>query len=454
MVQKPASMPNLQRLPGIDRLLSSPQAQQWQSRFPRAQIVDCLRQAVQEARQAGGGPAEEILQRAEELLAAAFQPSLVPVINATGILLHTNLGRAPLSPRAIQQVQAVCAGYSNLELDLKSGLRGHRDRHLQGLIHLLTGCPVSLAVNNCAAAMLLIVDEFARGREVLVSRGELVEIGGSFRIPDVLQRGGARLLEVGTTNRTYVADFAQAMSPETGMLLSTHLSNFAQLGFVHQPRPEELVALARQHGVVSVLDLGSGLLDRRQLPVGLDEPDVRKSLEQGWDLIAFSGDKLLGGAQAGFILGKPELLQRLSRNPWMRALRLDKLRLAALQGGLLDHLLQPEQVPLRRMLSSTQTQLKGRAQALARRLRPELKAQVEVRACRSSIGGGTTPGQELESWAVCLQPSEASVESWAARLRSGDPAVLARCQHDWLWLDMRTVSAEVVKDLERALKAL
>ncbi|MBT9584789.1 L-seryl-tRNA(Sec) selenium transferase [bacterium] len=447
-------MSKLQQLPSIDRLLSSAAAQQWLDHFPRPQIVDCLRRAVQEARQQGGGLEPDILVRAEQILSGLFQPSLVPVINATGILLHTNLGRSPLSPRALQQVQLLCQGYSNLELDLESGQRGHRDRHLQGLLKLLTGCSASLAVNNCAAAMLLIVDEFARGREVLVSRGELVEIGGSFRIPDVLERGGARLREVGTTNRTYVADFARAISPETGMLLSTHLSNFAQQGFVHQPQPEELVELARQQGVVSVLDLGSGLLDSQQLPSRIQEPDVRGSLRQGWDLIAFSGDKLLGAAQAGFILGKPELLQRLSRNPWMRALRLDKLRLAALQGALLDHLLEPLQVPLRWMLSQTESHLKVRANRLARRLRGQLPATVEVRACKSSIGGGTTPGQELDSWAVCLKPTQQSLQEWASRLRQGRPAVLVRCQHDSLWLDMRTVLPVALKDLEAALRQL
>lgn len=436
------------RFPSIDRLLNSPQAQAWLSEFPRQQVLDNLRLAVQEARQSQTQKeSAELLGRAEQLLKAAFCPSLVPVINATGVILHTNLGRSPLSPRALQQVQQLCVGYSNLELDLDSGQRGHRDRHLHKLLHLLTGCEASLTVNNCAAAMLLIVDEFARGREVLVSRGELVEIGGSFRIPDVLERGGAKLREVGTTNRTYVEDFARVLSPESGMILSTHLSNFAQLGFVHQPEPAQLVEFARQHGLVSVLDLGSGLLDRQQLPGQMDEPDVQSALAQGWDLIAFSGDKLLGCAQAGFVLGKPELVRRLSRNPWMRALRLDKLRLAALQGGLLDHLLSPHQVPVRAMLSQTSAELKARAQRLARRLRARL--QVEVCPCRSSIGGGTTPGQELDSWAVCLTVPEP--DRWARRLRQGNPAVLTRIQQDKIWLDLRTILPGQEKALGEAL---
>ena len=431
------------RYPSIDRLLQSPQARSWLEQFPRQHVVEHLRQAVEEARSAHRPEnAEALLQRTEGLLKAAFQPSLVPVINATGVLLHTNLGRSPLSPRALAQVQLLCGGYSNLELDLGSGQRGHRDRHLHKLLQLLTGCQASLAVNNCAAAMLLIVDEFARGREVLVSRGELVEIGGSFRIPEVLQRGGARLVEVGTTNRTYTRDFEQALGPESGMILSTHLSNFAQMGFVHQPEPSELVALARQHEVISVLDLGSGLLDRRQLPDRLDEPDILGSLAQGWDLVAFSGDKLLGCAQAGFVLGRADLIARLSSNPWMRALRLDKLRLAALQGGLLDHLLDPQQVPLRAMLGQSQQDLKKRAQRLARKI-----PGAEVQACRSSIGGGTTPGQELDSWAVCLPGSEEK----ARQLRQGNPAVLTRIQHGKIWLDLRTILPEQERALLRVL---
>lgn len=427
------------RYPSIDRLLQTSLAQSWLERFPRPLVVDKLRSAVEEARQTRREAAtEELLQRAEALLRSAFQPSLRPVINATGVILHTNLGRAPLSQRALEQVAQLCAGYSNLELDLESGGRGHRDRHLHKLLHQLTGCQASLAVNNCAAAMLLIVDEFARGREVLVSRGELVEIGGSFRIPDVLQRGGARLVEVGTTNRTYTRDFEGALTPESGMILSTHLSNFAQIGFTHQPEPLELVELARRHQLVSVLDLGSGLLDRRQLPGRMEEPDILNSLAQGWDLIAFSGDKLLGCAQAGFVLGRPDLIERLSRNPWMRALRLDKLRLAALQGGLLDHLLSPENVPVRAMLEQSVEGLKRRAQRLARKI-----PGAEVRPCRSSIGGGTTPGQELDSWAVCLPANEER----AMRLRQGNPAVLTRTQQDRIWLDLRTILPEQEKAL-------
>jgi L-seryl-tRNA(Ser) seleniumtransferase len=447
-------MPDLRKIPSIDRLLNREDVRAWQQQFSRDQVVSSLRSAVAEAREAlrlqADVPAtDSIVQRAEELLRASMQPSLLPVINATGIILHTNLGRAALSPRALQQVQQICAGYSNLELDLATGERGHRHLHLEKLWQRLTGAEASLAVNNCAAALLLIVDELARGREVIVSRGELVEIGGSFRIPDVLARGGAVLREVGTTNRTYVKDFAAALTPDTGMLLSTHLSNFRQEGFTHAPEPRELVALARQHGVISVLDLGSGLLSPEEFAP--DEPTIRGSLAEGWDLVAFSGDKLLGGAQAGFVLGRSDLVSRLQKNPWMRALRLDKLRLAALQGTLLDWMTDPAVVPTVAMLRASSETLKQRAQALLRRLKKRLPAELglDVRPCESSIGGGTTPGQLLPSWAVCLQT--ASLDDFAARLRTGSPAVLTRRHQGCLWLDMRTVPDSELIALEQAI---
>lgn len=307
-------------------------------------------------------------------------------------------------------------------------------------------------VNNCAAAMLLIVDEFARGREVLVSRGELVEIGGSFRIPEVLERGGARLREVGTTNRTYLRDFESALTPETSMLLSTHLSNFAMRGFVHQPRPAELVDMAQRRDILSVFDLGSGLLDGDTL----GEPTIRQAVRDGWDLVAFSGDKLLGGAQAGVILGKLPLLQRLARNPWMRALRLDKLRLAALQGSLLDHLLEPAGLPVVAMLETPLSELKRRANRLANRLKPLLKGRAEVSTAPSqaSLGGGTTPEQLLESWACRITPRSESLEEWARQLRLQNPALLGRLHQGSLWLDMRTLFPAQTSALVRAFQQL
>jgi L-seryl-tRNA(Ser) seleniumtransferase len=454
-------MPDLRKLPSVDRLLKLVQELSWSENYPRDQIVESLRLALGEAREHArlnqSLPDQDwLLQRCEQHLVGASRSSLVPMINATGVILHTNLGRAPLSPRALEHVRRVCQGYCNLEFDLESGARGHRHKHLESLLGRLTGAAACLVVNNCAAALLMIVDEFARGREVVVSRGELVEIGGSFRIPEVLTRGGAVLREVGCTNRTYVADFEKAISSETAAILSTHLSNFSQEGFVHRPDPRELVRLAHQRGVLSILDLGSGLLEGEQLPRNLAEPDVAETVEEGWDLIAFSGDKLLGGAQAGIILGKPELIARLAKNPWMRALRLDKLRLAALEGTLLDHLLSPMQIPTVGMLAAPATEIRAKAQVLLRRLSRQIGegVKLEVKACHSSVGGGTTPGQLLDSWALCVQPSEGGLDGWMEKLRSGEPSVLARRSQDWLWFDLRTVAAFSLKDLERKLLQL
>jgi len=446
------------RPPSIDHLLKTETVQQWLEQFPRPQIVESLRNTVAAMRlqKEPDWKEQTLLDEASARLQSLFQPSLRPVLNCTGTLLHTNLGRSPLSPRSLKQIWDVCSGYCNLELDLASGKRGRRHDHIKGLLQQISGAPASLVVNNCAAAMLLIVDEFARGKEVVVSRGELVEIGGSFRIPEVLQRGGAQLVEVGTTNRTYLRDFERAISPETGMILSTHLSNFALQGFVHQASAQEIVALARQHQVVSVFDLGSGLLESSALPQGWPEPSIRQAIADDWDLVAFSGDKLLGSAQAGIILGKAELIERLERNPWMRALRLDKLRLAALQGSLLDHMLCPSQIPLWSMLHDSLEELKKRALRVARKARKYLgpSVQVEVRPSFCSVGGGTTPGQLMDSWAVCLKPTDPSLEEMSRRLRLGKPSVLARLHQDWLWLDLRTVPGWALVDLESALKGL
>lgn len=446
------------RPPSIDRLLRTPEALDWVKSYPRAQVAEALRGAVARLRtqKPDWSQLQPILEEAELQLKRSFQPSLRPVLNATGILIHTNLGRSPLSKRALEQVTQVCQDYCNLEIELEDARRGQRHQHLQSLLRRATGSPAALLVNNCAAALLLIVDEFARGREVLVSRGELVEIGGSFRIPEVLARGGARLVEVGTTNRTYARDFEKALTPDTSMLLSTHLSNFSQSGFVESPSPTQLVELARQAGILSVFDLGSGLLHGDLLPSSWSEPSVSQAVADGWDLMAFSGDKLLGSAQAGIILGRPELLSRLERNPWMRALRLDKLRLAALQGSLMDHLLQPENLPLQRMLQQPLTKVKRRAQQLAQSARAILGwlARVEVCACTSSLGGGTTPGQSIDSWAVCLTPNQGSLEDWSRRLRLGDPSVLTRIQLGRIWLDLRTLPEGSLQDLRKALEGL
>ncbi len=435
---------NLRAIPSIDSLLQAAAARPELAARPRTLVTDALRLAAAELRARGGAsdPAEVILRQAEALLHDWLGKTLRRVINATGVVLHTNLGRAPLAARALEAVTRVAQGYSNLELDLQTGQRGSRYSHLVGLLARLTGAESALVVNNNAAAMLLLVDELARGREVVCSRGELVEIGGAFRVPDVLARGGARLIEVGTTNKTYLRDFEGALRAETGMLLSTHMSNFVMLGFTQAPDPAELAALARARGVPGVLDLGSGLLDE-ELSAVLGEPSVRSMVRAGFDLVAFSGDKLLGGPQCGIIVGAGALIARLARNPLTRALRVDKLTVAALEATLRLYLEAPEEIPVLRMLRATD--LEERARRLAARLEA---ATVEPGS--SMVGGGSLPGKDLPTHLVRLRGDE---EAWAARLRRHDPPVMVRRAEDSIWLDTRTVFAEEEDELVEALLA-
>ncbi len=449
-------MSTQRRVPAIDRLLRA--AGDLEARFSRPQLVEALREVCQDLRQrlAAGSeePVEEprLVEEARQRLEHAQQPYLDRVVNATGVVLHTNLGRAPLAAAALERLRALSPGYSNLELDLESGLRGSRYHHVAALLQRLTGAEAALVVNNCAAAMMLIVDTLARGKEVVVSRGELVEIGGSFRVPDVLERGGARLVEVGSTNKTHLRDYERALTPETGMLLSTHTANFRIIGFTAAPTPAEVVALARRHGVPCCLDLGSGLL----LDL-LDEPTVPAMVAAGFDLVAFSGDKLLGGPQAGIIVGSPKSVEALARNPMTRALRIDKLTLGALEATLrlyLDPAKARREVPVLRMLTRDPAELAKAARRLARALGKGLgeRAAVTVVPGSSSVGGGSLPGRELPTTLVRVQPATESEEEWATRLRRGRPAVLVRRQDGALLLDPRTVEDEGM--LIKAMQAL
>lgn len=440
-------------IPSIDALLQDPAVSPLLSSASTALVSDALREATQQLRQqiaAGEGlppsPTQELAQKAQQILAIQSQPHLRRVINATGVVLHTNLGRAPLSAGALARVEEACSAYSNLELDLDSGQRGSRHTHVESLLVGLCSKSslrslAAVVVNNCAAAMMLIVDEFARGREVIVSRGELVEIGGGFRVPDVLTRGGAKLVEVGCTNRTRIADFASAINENTGMLLSTHLSNFAQSGFVESPSAHEFVELARKRGLVSCYDLGSGMLrpDPR-----FPEISVQQAVQQGFDLVAFSGDKLLGGPQAGIIIGQPDLIARLKKNPMMRALRVDKLILAALEGTLLGYLDPPNawnNIPVLEMLGRGLEAIRPMADFLAEGLTQLLKpfgVTPEVVSGKSSTGGGSLPGFELDTWNVRVPLSQE--DRWASHLRQATPPVLVRRNAGAILLDPRTLT--------------
>ena len=387
--------------------------------------VDAARAVLARAReeiQAGADPGD-LAGRLRAELDAVRTPSLRRVVNATGVIVHTNLGRAPLAPEALARVLEAARGYSNLELDLEDGERGSRQDHLAGLVRRLTGAEGALVVNNNAAAVLLALAALAEGREVVVSRGELLEIGDGFRIPDVLARSGARLVEVGTTNRTRAADYEAAIGPESALLLRVHQSNFRVVGFTELPRVDELAAIARRHALPLVDDLGSGALG--DIP---GEPSARESLAAGADLVCFSGDKLLGGPQAGIVAGRADLVERLRRHPLQRALRVDKLSLAALEGTLRLHLDAPGRIPVLRMLREDADAVRARAVRLAEMTGGTVEETV------ARVGGGALPLAELPSYACALD------ESLAAPLRIGEPPVIGIVRDGKLLLDCRTLT--------------
>ncbi|HEX6951192.1 MAG TPA: L-seryl-tRNA(Sec) selenium transferase [Gaiellaceae bacterium] len=387
--------------------------------------VDAARAVIDQAReeiQAGTDPGD-LPARLREELADARRPRLRRVLNATGVVVHTNLGRAPLAEEAVERVAEVARGYSNLEYDLPAGARGSRQDHVAAILNRLTGAEAALVVNNNAAAVLLALAALAEGRDVVVSRGELIEIGDGFRIPDVLARSGARLVEVGTTNRTHAADYERAIGPETAVVLRVHQSNFRVVGFEERPRLEEVAAVARRHGLPLVDDLGSGAVT----PVDA-EPTAREALAAGADLVCFSGDKLLGGPQAGIVLGRAELVERLRRHPLQRALRIDKLSLAALEGTLLLHREAPERIPVLRTLAQETDAVRERAERLA------AATGGEVEETLGRVGGGALPLAELPSFACALE------EALAAPLRAGEPPLVGVVRDGRLLLDCLTLT--------------
>ncbi len=416
------------------------------ARYPRALVVEEVRRVL-EARRAGiregNGDTESAIEvQVERALDQLARPSLRRVINATGVVLHTNLGRAPLGP------QQAIPGYSNLEYDLGAGKRGKRDVHAGVLLERLLGSP-AIAVNNNAAAIYLALNELAAGYEVIVSRGELIEIGDGFRIPEIMARSGAVLCEVGTTNRTSVQDYRKAINERTRLLLRVHSSNFRIRGFTSRPELGELVALGRERGIPVYEDLGSGCaVDLR--PFGVDEPLAQESLRAGADLVSFSGDKLLGGPQAGILAGKAEIVTRLRRNPMFRALRLDKLIYQVLESTLRALVMEQwDQVPALRMIRASADEIRERAERLVEAV-PVLDAGVEPG--ESVIGGGSTPEQAIPTWLIAV--THADVVAAEKRLRAGDPPVIARIEDGRLLLDLRTVFPEEEEELKRALRNL
>jgi L-seryl-tRNA(Ser) seleniumtransferase len=455
----PGDVDPRRRLPSIDQVLQDPEVRRLEGRFGRDRVVEEARRLIEEARGlASEGrikDVEDALARMPVRLGAALEavlaPSLVSVINATGVIVHTNLGRAPLPEAAARRVAEMAAGYSNLEYDLVRGDRGQREVHAETRLRALVGAEAAVVVNNNAAAVLLAVNTFAEGREVLVSRGELVEIGGSFRIPDVLRKGGGRLVEVGTTNRTRLADFRDALTPETGLILKVHPSNFKIVGFTEGPSREELVALSREAGVPLVEDLGSGLLTSvRELP----EPTVAESLAAGVEVVTFSGDKLLGGPQAGMVVGRAARLDAMRRNALYRALRVDKMTLAALDAVLAEHQSgrARDSVPVLWMLAAPASEVRRRAHALMEALAsacPVLRMEIVDGA--SAVGGGAAPAEEIPTALLRIVHPERGPDALAAALRAGRPAVVARVADGALVLDLRTVRLDEEPGLHAAI---
>jgi L-seryl-tRNA(Ser) seleniumtransferase len=451
----------LRRLPSVDQLLRVLGDRAEVAGVARPRLAALVREALQAEREAvrqhGREPAplETLAARVVEGVQRTGLFSLRAVINATGVVLHTNLGRALLSRLAIERVAAVAAAYSNLELDLGSKERGSRYSHVEALLRRLTGAEDTLVVNNNAAAVLLALETLARGREVIVSRGELIEIGGEFRIPDIMRRSGALLKEVGTTNRTHLRDYVEAIAPETALLLKVHTSNYRVVGFTAEVGSRELAELGRARGIPVMEDLGSGsLVDLR--PWGFPyEPTVPEVVAAGVDLVSFSGDKLLGGPQAGIVVGRQPILARLKRNPLNRALRIDKLTIAALEATLTAYEAGAarESVPTLTLLTEPLGPVLARARRVLRGLAPDVvdRLAAHVVEGRSQVGGGALPTVELPTAGLVLGTSDEAARWLDAALRRSDPPVVGRLVDDRLFLDCRTVLPGQVGALVKAL---
>jgi L-seryl-tRNA(Ser) seleniumtransferase len=461
----------LRKIPAVDELLATPRIQGLLMAHPRWAVLEAVRQVVAERRQRvlrgemtrEAGEAmltpEAIAEAVADRTVEKAGPSLLPVINATGVVLHTNLGRAPLAPAALQAIQATAAGYGNLELDLATGDRGSRQAHVESFLTALTGAEAALVVNNNAAAVLLAINTFANGKEIVVSRGQLVEIGDSFRIPDVMVRAGGRLREVGTTNRTHLRDYEEAIGPEAAMILRVHRSNFQILGFTADVELSELVALAGRRNLLLMDDLGSGALLDLSLLGLRKEPLAADAIRAGADLVTFSGDKLLGGPQAGILVGRRDLLARARMNPLARTVRIDKLSLAALEATLRLYR-EPEralrEIPILRMLGLAAAAIGERAEMLAQALRPAAPGTtITIEDETSEVGGGALPLQAIPTRVLALRPAHGSAAEVEARLRRGRPPVLVRIKGDRVLLDLRTVEtgdeAALLQALRKAL---
>ncbi len=431
-------------LPAVDRVLRSEGAEALTRRYGRPLVLEAVREALSERRSRGTGASiEAILAEAGTRLEASMRPSLRPVFNLTGTVLHTNLGRAPLAEVAVEAAAAAMRAPSTLEYDLDGGRRGERDAHLAGWLKRLSGAEAALAVNNNAGALVLALNTLALGRETIVSRGELIEIGGSFRLPEIMARSGTRLREVGTTNRTHLADYAEAIGPETGLILKAHTSNYAIEGFTAAVAAKRLCALCRERGIPLIEDLGSGALVDLEAFGLPHEPTVAAAVAAGADLVTFSGDKLLGGPQAGLLVGRADLLARLAQNPLRRALRLDKIRIAALEATLklyADPQSLAQKLPALRLLCRPSEEIRQEAKALLPLVAEAFagKATPALIACKSQIGSGALPVSFLPSAGLALKPARGiAVEVLARDLRALPIPVIGRIERGRLVLDLR-----------------
>ena len=442
----------LRQIPAVDQVLLRPLIAAWVERTGRSLVVSEIQALLQEVRD-GIRSGDETYDRAigmdnlelilDQRLRARLRPQLLPVINATGVILHTNLGRAPLSTGAQESLSAVSGHYANLEFDLATGERSYRDKLLEGLLGEILGSEAATVVNNNAAAVFLILNTLASGKEVVVSRGELIEIGGSFRIPDILARSGAVLREVGTKNKTRIQDYEAAIGRDTALFLRVHPSNYRIRGFTERPGLSELLDLAHRHEVPVVEDIGSGLLaDLSRFGI-TEEPIAQKSITAGVDLVCFSGDKLLGGPQAGIIAGSRKWIEPIRKNPLMRTYRVEKLIYGALEGTLAAYRAGRalEEIPVLMMISISPEELQRRSRRFVRRLKPRLPAscRIELFKGHSVVGGGSCPGSELPTTLLALESARYRAHVIEARLRSQSPPVILRLEEDRALLDLRTV---------------
>ncbi len=447
--------PALRAIPAVEKVLQA----LGELDLPRPAVTQVVRSEIAALRKEKVIPeVEAILTRIRVAVERLRKSRIQPVINATGVLIHTNLGRAPLAPEAVETLCAVAANYSNLEFDLSSGLRGSRASYLEQNLALLCGADAATVVNNCAAALILILRHFTSGerKEVIISRGELVQIGGGFRIPEILEASGARLREVGATNKTSMGDYAKAIGRNTALILKVHRSNFFMGGFVESPVTEELTALAKKKRIPFVEDLGSGAVAATEQLAAIEhEPTPGEILKRGVDLVCFSGDKLLGGPQAGLIAGKARLVAALKREPFFRALRCDKLVLSALEATVDLYLSgrAAERVPALAMLALSTDQLRARAELIVGAL-ASIPMGLQIGDARSQIGGGTLPRSSVPSITIDLQRPGEPVKSTAARLRANQPPVIGYIDSDWLRLDLRTVFPHQDADLVDAIRNL